>query len=110
MLSIEPNLKSGTNRSMVKNMYGRGYQWGAKKNKGVQEHPTNGEDSERKEIYVLHAVRPQGGSKMYVTTFLEAMAVLMFIAGLVNEKKIIQWENRMIGKVRRCMKHGNDHY
>lgn len=38
---------------------------------------------------------------MYWITFLEALAVLMFIAGLVNEKKIIQWENRMIGKVRK---------
>lgn len=45
---------------------------------------------------------------MYVTTFLEALAVLVFIVGLLNEKKIIQWENRMIGKVRRCMKRGND--
>lgn len=32
---------------------------------------------------------------------LEAVVVLLFIAGLLNEKKIIQWENRMIGKVRR---------
>ena len=38
---------------------------------------------------------------MIFTTILEALAVLMFIAGLLNEKKIIQWENRMIRKVRR---------
>ena len=38
---------------------------------------------------------------MIFTTILEALAVLMFIAGLLNEKKIIQWENRMIGKVRK---------
>lgn len=42
---------------------------------------------------------------MYWITFLEAMAVLVFIVGLVNEKKIIRFEDRMIGKVRRCMKH-----
>ena len=42
---------------------------------------------------------------MYVTTFLEALAVLMFIAGLLNEKKIIQLEDRMIGKVRRWKNH-----
>ncbi len=39
---------------------------------------------------------------------IEALAVLAFVAGLLNEKKIIQLEDRMIGKVRRCMKHGND--
>ena len=38
---------------------------------------------------------------MYVTTFLEALAVLAFIAALLNEKKIIRFEDRMIGKVRR---------
>lgn len=38
---------------------------------------------------------------MYWSTFLEALAVLVFIVGLLNEKKIIQWENRMIGKVRK---------
>ena len=32
---------------------------------------------------------------------LEALAVLAFCAGLMNEKKIIRWEDRMIGKVRR---------
>ena len=32
---------------------------------------------------------------------LETLAVLAFCVGLLNEKKIIQWENRMIGKVRR---------
>ncbi len=31
----------------------------------------------------------------------EALAVLAFVAGLINEKKIIQLEDRMIGKVRR---------
>lgn len=38
---------------------------------------------------------------MYWITFLEAMAVLLFVVGLLNEKKIIRWEDRMIGKVRR---------
>ena len=32
---------------------------------------------------------------------LEALAVLALIVGLTNEKKIIRWEDRMIGKVRR---------
>ncbi len=32
---------------------------------------------------------------------LEALAVLAFCTGLLNEKKIIRWEDRMIGKVRR---------
>ena len=32
---------------------------------------------------------------------LEALAVLALIVGLLNEKKIIRWEDRMIGKVRR---------
>ena len=32
---------------------------------------------------------------------LEALAVLALVAGLLNEKKIIRWEDRMIGKVRR---------
>ena len=38
---------------------------------------------------------------MIFTIILESLAVLVFIVGLLNEKKIIQWENRMIGKVRR---------
>ncbi len=41
---------------------------------------------------------------MTLITVLEAVAVLVFIAGLVNEKKIIRFEDRMIGKVRRCKK------
>ena len=40
---------------------------------------------------------------------LESLAVLALVAGLLNEKKIIRWEDRMIGKVRRCMERGNDH-
>ena len=32
---------------------------------------------------------------------LEALAVLALVAGLLNEKKIIRWEDRMSGKVRR---------
>lgn len=32
---------------------------------------------------------------------LEAVVVLVFIAGLLNEKKIIRFEDRMIGKARR---------
>lgn len=32
---------------------------------------------------------------------LESLAVLALVAGLLNEKKIIRWEDRMIGKVRR---------
>lgn len=37
---------------------------------------------------------------------LESLAVLAFVAGLLNEKKIIRLENRMIGKVRRNKGHG----
>lgn len=40
----------------------------------------------------------------WLRIILEAFAVLVFIAGLVNEKKIIRFEDRMIGKVRRCKK------
>ena len=40
---------------------------------------------------------------------LEAAAVLILFVGLLNEKKIIRWEDRMIEKVRRCKHHGNDH-
>lgn len=35
-----------------------------------------------------------------IVTILEAMAVLAVFVGLLNEKKIIRWEDRMIGKVR----------
>lgn len=46
---------------------------------------------------------------MYFVTFLEALAVLAVIAGLIYEDKLIRWEDRMIEKVRRCKHHGNDH-
>ena len=37
-----------------------------------------------------------------IVTILEAMAVLAVFVGLLNEKKIIRWEDRMIEKVRGC--------
>lgn len=44
-----------------------------------------------------------GGDKsMYFVTFLEALAVLAVIAGLIFEDKLIRWEDRMIDKVRGC--------
>ena len=39
---------------------------------------------------------------MYLLTFLEALAVLAVIAGLIFEDKLIRWEDRMIDKVRGC--------
>ena len=38
---------------------------------------------------------------MHWITLIESLAVLAFCVGLLNEKKIIRWEDRMIGKVRR---------
>ncbi len=32
---------------------------------------------------------------------LESLAVLAFCVGLMNEKKIIRWEDRMIDRIRR---------
>lgn len=37
----------------------------------------------------------------WLRIILEALTVLAFCVGLLNEKKIIQWENRMTGKVRK---------
>ena len=39
---------------------------------------------------------------MILRTVLEAAAVLILFIALLNEKKIIRWEDRMIDKVRGC--------
>lgn len=46
---------------------------------------------------------------MAIRIVLEALAVLAFCVGLLNEKKIIRLENRMIGKVRGCKKNVSAH-